>query len=122
VILRRLLGAWLRAPPLVAQEQRDAFFRQGCACQRNQSAGHDAAVPVLAQADIARMRPVQAVDVPPSETIVFRRGGRHIMLVDVDAPLEEGETFPLTLVFERSGRVQVDARIGKPGDMVTPGR
>ena len=44
------------------------------------------------------------------------------MLVDVDAPLEECETFPLTLVFERSGRVQVAARIGKPGDMVTPGR
>ena len=44
------------------------------------------------------------------------------MLVDVDAPLEEGETFPLTLVFERSGRVQVDARIGKPGEMVAPGR
>jgi copper(I)-binding protein len=72
--------------------------------------------------DIARMRPVQAVDVPPSETIVFRPGGLHIMLVDLDGPLKEGESFPLTLVFERSGRVTLGASIGKPGATVAPGR
>jgi copper(I)-binding protein len=72
--------------------------------------------------DIASMRLVQAVEVHPSETIAFRPGGLHIMLVDLKAPLKEGETFPLTLVFERSGRVRVDISIGKPGAMVAPGR
>jgi periplasmic copper chaperone A len=76
----------------------------------------------LMDGDIARMRPVQAVDVPPSETIVFRPGGLHIMLVDLKAPLKEGEGLPLTLVFERSGRVRVDASIGEPGAMGPRGR
>ena len=66
--------------------------------------------------DIARMRPVQAVDVPLSETVVFRPGGLHIMLVD----FEEGESFPLTLVFERSGRVRVDASFAKAGSRDCP--
>jgi len=43
------------------------------------------------------------VDVPAGETVRFRPGGLHLMLVVPDSTVREGGTFDLTLHFERSG-------------------
>lgn len=39
------------------------------------------------------------------------RGGDHVMLMGLTAPLAEGDTFPLELTFERAGRVMVDVPV-----------
>ncbi|MFA9430413.1 copper chaperone PCu(A)C [Egicoccus sp. AB-alg2] len=51
----------------------------------------------------ATMTQQQTVDIPAGETVQFRPGGLHLMLVVPDATVSEGGTFDLTLHFERSG-------------------
>lgn len=57
--------------------------------------------------DVMRMRRIGALEVHPGEPAVFQPGGLHVMLFGLKAPLREGQSFPLTLVFERSGSVEV---------------
>jgi copper(I)-binding protein len=67
--------------------------------------------------DIMRMREVEAIDVPAGGAADLEPGGLHIMFLGLDAPLKEGETFPLTLTFENAGDVTVDVAISGPGAM-----
>lgn len=39
------------------------------------------------------------------------RAGFHLMPIDLARPLKEGETFPLTLRFEKAGAVEVKAYV-----------
>ena len=60
---------------------------------------------------IAQMRPVEMVEVPPGGEVRLAPGGLHIMLVDLSSPLFEGTSFPMTLVFERIGEVEVEVMV-----------
>lgn len=51
----------------------------------------------------ASMTQQDRVPVPAGETVEFRPGGLHLMLVVPDATVTVGGTFDLTLHFERSG-------------------
>jgi protein SCO1 len=64
-----------------------------------------------------QMRPVEFVEIPAGGYVAFTPGGLHVMLIDLKRPLTEGERLPLTLVFKRSGRVQVDAIVKGLGAM-----
>ena len=66
---------------------------------------------------VSRMRELQSVDVKPGAKIVFHPGGMHMMLVGLKKPLAEGQTFPLTLRFEKAGDMQVTVPIEKVGAM-----
>ncbi len=66
---------------------------------------------------VMKMRHVMAIDVPAGGEAVLKPGGFHIMLMDLKAPLAEGQHFPLTLTFEKAGQVTVDVAVGKPGAM-----
>ncbi|MDA0701674.1 MAG: copper chaperone PCu(A)C [Proteobacteria bacterium] len=57
---------------------------------------------------VAKMRPAAAVDLPAGETAIMEPGGLHVMLLGLTEPLKEGESFPLTLILERSGPIQVE--------------
>lgn len=62
--------------------------------------------------DIMRMRAVkEGVTVGPGQTSVFAPGGHHIMLIGLTAPLKEGDSLALTLVFERSGRIPIEVPV-----------
>lgn len=61
------------------------------------------------------MRPVESLELPQDGTLVLEPGGLHVMLLDVDR-LEEGDTVPVTLNWERAGEMTVDARVVAPGD------
>jgi copper(I)-binding protein len=62
-----------------------------------------------------RMRPVLAVDLPPGQTVTFGPGGLHLMLLELQAPLNQGESVPVTLVFERAGEVEVRLAVQSAG-------
>lgn len=67
---------------------------------------------------VMRMREVDGgIAVPAGGTAVLEPGGLHIMLLGLHAPLLEGESFPLTLTFERAGEVTVDVAVEAPGAM-----
>ena len=51
---------------------------------------------------VMKMRALPAMFVSPGVTMSMAPGGIHIMLVGLKAPLQPGDTFPLTLVFERA--------------------
>lgn len=60
---------------------------------------------------VMRMRQVEAIDLPAGETTALRPGGLHVMLIGLEDRLVEGEQFPLSLVFERAGRVEVEVTV-----------
>lgn len=71
----------------------------------------------LTEAGVMKMRPLEALDVPAGESVTLAPGGHHIMLMGLNKPLVEGESFPLTLTFERAGAVDVEVSIGAAGAM-----
>ena len=81
------------------------------------AAKHAALHTHLMEAGVMKMRPVDAIEVAPGAPTVLRPGGLHVMLMGLEAPLAEGETFPLTLTFERAGAVEVEVRIQGIGAM-----
>lgn len=65
--------------------------------------------------DIMRMRPVEAIDLPAGKKVMLEPGGYHIMLLGLKKKLVEGERFPLTLEFEKAGKIVVEIKVDKPG-------
>ena len=63
------------------------------------------------QNDVAEMVPVPRVVVPARGRVAFKPGGYHVMLVGLTRELKEGETLKLTLQFEKSRAITLDAPI-----------
>ena len=61
--------------------------------------------------DVMRMRQVDAIELPANKVVELKPGASHIMLVGLKAPLKEGDSFPLTLKFEKAGEVVVDVKV-----------
>lgn len=66
---------------------------------------------------VMRMRPVEGVDLPPGETVAFQPGGLHIMLVDLQRPLRDGDAVSLTLRFMHAAPLEVSAEVRGPGGL-----
>jgi uncharacterized protein YcnI/copper(I)-binding protein len=58
--------------------------------------------------DVMNMRPVEgAVEIAPGATVELKPGGMHLMFMQVKEPFEEGTTVPVTLEFEKAGKVEL---------------
>ena len=66
--------------------------------------------------DIFRMREVKGYEVPAGGSFELKPGGAHLMLVNVKAPLKEGDEVRLTLRFERAGEVKTALHVGRLTD------
>ncbi len=67
--------------------------------------------------NVMKMREIPAIDVPAKGKVMMSRGskhGYHLMLMNLKAPLKEGEKFPMTLIFKNAGEVQVTVAVEKP--------
>lgn len=62
-------------------------------------------------AGVMKMRHLHSVEVPAQGSVAFEPGGLHLMLIGLKEPLVAGKDFPLTLVFEEAGEIQVTVRI-----------
>lgn len=60
---------------------------------------------------LMRMVQIPAVEVPANGQVSFQPGGNHVMLFGLDKPLKAGEAFPLTLEFEKAGKVEVQVQV-----------
>jgi len=65
-------------------------------------------------AGLARMRPTAGVEVPAHSSVTLAPQGTHIMLMGLPRPLVAGERVPLTLQFERAGKVGVEVAVRAP--------
>ncbi|SNS19590.1 hypothetical protein SAMN06265795_101467 [Noviherbaspirillum humi] len=64
--------------------------------------------------NIMRMREVAAVDIAPGAKVSLKPGdGMHLMLMELKQPLKQGDKFPLTLNFEKAGKVEVTVVVDK---------
>lgn len=52
--------------------------------------------------------------VPAGSEVAVQPGGHHLMLFNLTAPLELGRRFPVTLVFEKAGRVELEVVVEEP--------
>ena len=59
------------------------------------------------------------IAVPSGGTVELVPHGPYICIMGLDAALEDGDSFPLTLQFEAAGTIEVDVVIGTP-DPVAP--
>jgi copper(I)-binding protein len=62
---------------------------------------------------VMRMRQVPSVELPAGARVSLEPGGLHLMLIGLEAPLNDGNSFPATLTFERAGSVVVQIKVEK---------
>jgi copper(I)-binding protein len=62
--------------------------------------------------DVMRMREVGALDLAPAAKVEMKPGaGYHIMLIGLKQPLQAGDKFPMTLNFEKAGKIEVSVTV-----------
>jgi len=67
---------------------------------------------VIEDAGLMRMREVDGgIALPAGESVEFRPGGYHLMLLDMPAMLEVGSTVTLTLRFATSAQLVIEAEV-----------
>ncbi len=64
---------------------------------------------------VMRMVPLDRLAIPADGRAVLAPGGAHLMLMGLKAPLELGDTFDMTLIFEKAGAVVSDVYIEAAG-------
>jgi copper(I)-binding protein len=64
---------------------------------------------------VAKMRPVVALPVERGKPLALAPGGYHVMLMDLKRPLRQGDTFPITLNFEKAGQVKATVTVQRAG-------
>jgi copper(I)-binding protein len=64
---------------------------------------------------VMRMRELNDIQLVPGRSVKMRPGaGLHIMLVGLKQPLKVGDSFPMTLEFERGGKTEVKVVVQVP--------
>jgi len=57
---------------------------------------------------VMKMRPLdKGLVIEPGKTVKLAPGGNHLMLQDLKGPFKQGEKVPVTLEFEKAGKVSV---------------
>ena len=104
--------------------QPDKLLSASCACARKVEAH------VMGMANgTMTMRAAPGMVIPAKGEVAFKPSGAHLMVFGLTKPAEAGTTVPMTLIFERAGKVvvpvfvtaNVDAEIAKhAGHGATP--
>lgn len=72
---------------------------------------------ILIDDNTMMMRKVPVLPLPPGGRMELSPQGAHIMMMELRQPLKAGESFPMTLVFEKAGSVEIAVPVRAPGDM-----
>jgi copper(I)-binding protein len=113
-------NAWAGATPGKAENGAAYVTIQSPTADRLVSASS----PVAAKAElhtmsmegmVMKMRPMAGVDIPAGQPVTLKPGGEHIMLMGLNQPLRQGQSFPLTLDFEKAGPRTVTVTVEKAG-------
>ncbi|GIZ50833.1 copper chaperone PCu(A)C [Noviherbaspirillum aridicola] len=64
------------------------------------------------QGNVMKMREVGGIDIGSAATLEMKPGeGYHLMLMGLRQPLRAGERFPLTLQFDKAGKLEVEVSV-----------
>jgi len=115
--------AWSRATPKAAKVAGGylTIENRGVQPDRLLSASSGAAAKVeihqmSMQDGIMTMRPREdGLAIAPEATVTLEPGGDHIMFIGLTAPFEEGQRVPVSLNFERAGKIETSFEVGSVG-------
>ena len=61
---------------------------------------------------VMTMRPLEkGLVIEPGKTVALAPGGYHLMLMELKSPLKQGDKLPVTLEFEKAGKVAVTLEV-----------
>ena len=61
---------------------------------------------------VMTMRPLeQGLAIEPGKTVKLAPGGYHLMMFDLKSPLKQGDKAPVTLQFEKAGKVSLSLEV-----------
>lgn len=110
--------AFLRASPKVGNVGAGfvTITNTGATADRLMGASADVSKRVelhthIKDGEIFRMRQVESIAVPAGGKTELKPGGDHIMFIDLTAPLKEGQKVPVTLSFEKAGKITVEVPV-----------
>jgi copper(I)-binding protein len=73
---------------------------------------------------VMTMRPLdKGLAIEPGKTVKLAPGGYHLMMLDLKSPLKKGDKLPVTLEFEKAGKVTVSLDVqgvGAQGPAAAP--
>lgn len=73
---------------------------------------------------VMTMRPLdKGLAIEPGKTVKLAPGGYHLMMLDLKSPLKKGDKLPVTLEFEKAGKVTVSLDVqgvGAQGPTAAP--
>ena len=97
--------AWVRAT--VAQQKATGAFMQLQSAQdaklisaQSPVAGVVEVHEMAMDGGVMKMRAVPSLTLPAGKAVDLQPGGYHVMLMDLKNPIKDGDTVPVTLVFE----------------------
>lgn len=115
-------GAWARATPGKAENGAAYLTLEAVAADRLT----DISTPAAKQAElhtmtmdgnVMKMRQLDGIDLPAGQIVALKPGATHIMLIGLSQPLRPGQSFPLTLHFDKAGPQQVNVMVEAAGAM-----
>lgn len=66
--------------------------------------------------DVMKMRELaEGLEIKPGEKVTLKPGSYHVMFMDLNQPLKEGDNVEGTLVFKKAGTVAVSYKVGAMG-------
>lgn len=74
----------------------------------------------LNEGGVMKMRQVPGIDIKAKGEAVLQPGGLHVMLIDLKAPLKEGDVVPITLSFDDGSSKTVDAKVARNAPQPAP--
>lgn len=111
---------WSREMPPVAPTAAAYFVIHNKGSEADRLLG--ASSPVAGKAElhehvhadgVMKMQQVQDVVIPAGGEVKFEPMGYHVMLLDLKQQAKAGERFPLTLNFEKAGKMEVEVAVQK---------
>jgi len=113
-------NAWARATPGKSENGAAYLTIQSPTADRLVSASSPVAKKaelhtMSMQGMVMKMRPIAGLDIPAGQPVALKPGGEHIMLMGLNQPLREGQSFPLTLGFEKASPRTVTVTVEKAG-------
>lgn len=74
----------------------------------------------LNEGGVMKMRQVPAIDIKAKGEAALQPGGLHVMMIDLKAPLKDGDKVAITLGFEDGSSKQIEAPVMKPMPAAAP--
>ena len=67
--------------------------------------------------DVAMMRAIDGLTIPPGETVNLEPGGLHVMFMGLTGPADAGDMIPATLIFRNAGDVEIEFMVEPTDEM-----